>query len=1078
MELGEIEHHLSTHHLIQHAVVIYPKTGRLQNRLVALISLRETFEPSTGDEVNIAVSMEKELVVARIKEITDTISQQLPIFMIPEMWVIIESIPLMSSRKINRNAITQWTNDMNEATYFQILDMAAGDILDAEASTPTEKSIQKIVSRVLGLPDKRVGMSRSFVSMGGDSISAMQVMSRCRVANIKVTVQDILRSKSITQLALHAKASVSRRALDKEEEVDTYFPLSPIQQMFFDQAFSENTSFNQSFAVRVRTPLKLEDLTRAFKILIRQHSMLRARFSMDRNGVWTQKITTDVDGSFQLLSFDLELPDQITHIATASQDAVDIEKGPILAINVFNVKKSGQYLFLTASHLVVDLVSWRVLIQDLEEILENGALKSFKPLPFLSWCQLQTEYSEQHLAPNLALPSFMNTPYNADYWGMSFQSNTYGDIINEAFTLTPEVTKSLLSDVHGALRTNFVDICISTMLHSFHQTFPDREVPSTFIESHGRESWDDEIDNSRTVGWFTTMYPVQVEIGAQQSLTETIRRTKDARRLVSQNGWPYFASRFLNSQGREKFREEGVAEIIFNYEGQYQEMQSDQSLLRMDTTLCKEAQEADIGQDIRRFALFEISVVIIDGKASFTFIYNLKMLNASGIRRWIASYQNLLREATLFMPTMEPEYTLSDFPLLSLTPSSLHTLLQGRLPTLGWSEKDLEDAYPCSPLQQGLLVSQAKSSGSYDIQFSWEILSPSRSADVTVDLDQLDLAWQKVIEQHSTLRTLFAESVTGNGIYDQIVLKKFRSSILQFGTKDYMDVDAFLSREVSLPQMNGKVRHQFSVWQDFAKTVCTLDISHALIDGGSIATLTRDLALAYDGKIINKSSRDPVFREFIGYIQSQNIQTGLEYWKTFLESAEACYMPQLLDELELSKHGKQLHTMTLTLTETADSINRFCGANDATVSNLVQAVWAVVLRSYVGTDSVCFGYLTSGRDAPVQGIEYAVGSFINMLVCYAQIDENTTIRTLMGKIMSDFSQALLYQYCSLADIQHSLGFSGQQALFNTGVSVQRSHFTDPPVDSSLEFRILDGQDATEVILRFSHAHIYKSLTYS
>jgi non-ribosomal peptide synthase protein (TIGR01720 family) len=1058
IELGEVEHHLSTHPIVQHAVVLYPARGRLTKRLVAIISLRGNVQPSTGDEVKLAVSMSMEVLSARIRDIRDDISKQLPIFMIPETWVILENLPLTSSRKIHRNAIVQWIHEISESTHLQILDMVAGGPIDVGPLTPTEKSIQMVISHVLGLPIKQVEMSRSFVNIGGDSISAMQVMSRCRAVKIHVTVQDILRSKSITQLALCVKTSLAIGAIEREEEVDTPFPLSPIQRMYFDQAYSKHAAFNQSFTVKVKTPVKLNNLTFAINLLVLHHSMLRARFSVDKNGQWTQLVGADIDGSFQLKSHDVDVPDQINRIAIASQTAIDIEKGPLFAVDLFNINKMGQYLFLTASHLIVDLVSWRILLQDLEEILQNGALVSSKPLSFLTWSKLQTEYSEQHLSPDLALPSFVRTTSNANYWGMSSQSNTYADVANETFKFSPELTKILLNDVHGAMRTDFVDLCISAMLQSFGQIFQDREFPSVFVEGHGRESWDPEIDNSRTVGWFTTVYPVQVKIEPRQSVVETIRRTKDARRLVPQNGWSYFASRFLNAQGRDLLQD-SAAEIVFNYEGQYQQLESNESLLQMDSSICKEASQADVGREVRRFALFEVSVVMTDGAAAFCITYNRKMLNIGGIKRWCARYKNTLEEAALLLVDMVPMYTLSDFPLLPLTVFSLQTLVQKTLPQLGWSEIELEDAYPCSPLQQGLLINQAKGSGCYDCQFSWEIVSQSSSA--TVDLDRLDLAWQNVLQKHSTLRTVFVEGITDGSVYDQIVLKKVHCPITRYFEKD-LHMEAFLAQKLSISKQPGRPRHQFSVWQGSHKTVCRLDISHTLSDGGSPATLTRDLTHAYDGKSITSPSPDPVYRSFIAYIQKQPIQSSLEYWKHYLGSAEVCYMPHLIDELELEQRGKQLRTIALTLTESSDSINKFCAENKVTLSNLVQAVWAIVLRCYVGADSVCFGYLTSGRDTPIQGIEEAVGAFINMLVCYTKVHDDTTIRTVMDGIQADFSQSLSHQYCSLGDIQHSLGLSGQQPLFNTGISVQKIGSPDLPKDASVEFRSLGGQDVTEV----------------
>jgi hypothetical protein len=193
-----------------------------------------------------------------------------------------------------------------------------------------------------------------------------------------------------------------------------------------------------------------------------------------------------------------------------SQENVDIQNGPIFAADLFETRDKKQVLFLVAHHLSIDIVSWRIIIQDIEDILESGSLSSDKPLSFRTWCALQEEHI-RHDVDGSKLP-FQVIPANLVYWGMDDIPNSYGEVEHKTFVLDEEMTTSIMTQCHNALRTEAVDLLISAIVHSFRRTFSDRYLPTLFNEGHGRESWDADIDPSRTVGWFTNISPLRVTL--------------------------------------------------------------------------------------------------------------------------------------------------------------------------------------------------------------------------------------------------------------------------------------------------------------------------------------------------------------------------------------------------------------------------------------------------------------------------------------------------------------------------------------------------------------------------------------
>jgi hypothetical protein len=248
-----------------------------------------------------------------------------------------------------------------------------------------------------------------------------------------------------------------------------------------------------------------------------------------------------------------------------SQQCLDHEHGPLFAADLFDFD-DNQFAFLTAHHIVIDLVSWRLLLEELEEILRGGELLP-PALPFQKWAELQCEYAET-LKLDKILPSVEVPPLNFDYWGINREDNTYGNATQALFELDTDVSAMLLTSCHVALKTEPVEILLASLIQSWSHVFVDRPIPAIFNEGHGREPWSPDIDISRTVGWFTALSPILV--APCDDPTETVRKVKDFKRQIPGNGQPYFAKRCLTEEGREQYKTHWPMEILFNYLGQYQ----------------------------------------------------------------------------------------------------------------------------------------------------------------------------------------------------------------------------------------------------------------------------------------------------------------------------------------------------------------------------------------------------------------------------------------------------------------------------------------------------------------------------
>ncbi|KAJ5777393.1 hypothetical protein N7520_000639 [Penicillium odoratum] len=1063
MELGEIEHRIAANALVRNAVVILPKTGPFKKRLVTVMSINsisadtklisdKPCELLDEDDFNITG-------LAGLAEVQKSLESQLPIYMVPASWALIKKLPMLVSGKLDRKRITAWLESIDDETYDRIM-----QDYDSMKRGPTEKPqkqqehdgslkiIREIFSQVLNISLSKINVDRSFVSLGGDSITGMAVISRARKQGLVLTLNDILQSRTVKELSQFA-TSKAPAVIHREEKIGEEFALSPVQKMYMQSStsFQGAARFNQSMTVRISRRVEGEVLRRAIKAVTTQHAMFRARFSKGIDGKWQQKGAAEVDESFRFRLHSVSDTRGMVPRIAESQSCLDPMNGPIFAADLFNLRTGGQVLFLVAHHLCVDMVSWRIVLSDLEELVVSGSLSDEKALSFQSWCAMQLDRSKTHDI-DLELP-FTPEASNLAYWGMQDSPNVYGDIKMESFSLSEEATKFILEGCHEVFGTETVDVLLASIIDSFGQVFADRKIPTIYNEGHGRESWDASIDLSRTVGWFTTMSPLHVD-GQQGGIIDMIKRVKDTRRKIVDNGRPYFAKSLLQSGGDDF---QVPLEILFNYLGKMQQLERADSLFRHQGNVFDSSDFAvagDMGPETVRFALFEVSAIVVKERLNVAFTYNRNMKNEGQIRRWILQCKQTLEKDMSTLKTAAPEPTLSDYPLLPIDYKGLQSLTNNTFRKLGIrSKSDVEDIYPCSPMQEGLLLSQLRDPSAYMFHTIFEI-KDSRIG--KVDAERLAQAWQMLVERHPVLRTVFIDSNYSGGSFDQLVFKKIPDYVLRVECPE-CDVHEKLGA-ISLHNINAmrpaKISNQFTVCKTPpGRVFVKLEINHAIIDGGGVDVLLRDLTLAYDRRLPEGSG--PSFSEYIKFIRTQSRGQALDHWKKYLSGVNPCHLAS-----NAGYQAKRELKGILMNFQRYPELLVFCERASVTLSNLTLSAWAIVLKQFTGSDDVCFGYLSAGRDAPVNGIQDMVGIFINMLCCRVKFSPSNTLDHVSKRVNADYISSIPHQSCSLASIQHELGWQGQ-SLFNTTLSIQNHTVAGGTKDSGLTFDLQHAHDPSE-----------------
>jgi amino acid adenylation domain-containing protein/non-ribosomal peptide synthase protein (TIGR01720 family) len=1081
LELGEIEEQLIKQPDVQQCAVLLIKEGVCANKLVAVMTLKGGANSKVAGRLSLASDptegvdvLSGDLVSSTTANVSQALSGVLPSFMVPSCWIVAPQLPLMASGKTDRRFLTNCISSMSQDMYQLCTGQgSAVTAAEEEGLSPMEKTIRQVWSTVLNISEQSINPSAgSFVKMGGDSISAMEVVAQCRGKGIPLLIEQLLKAKSVKQLGKHfeqldlapapvspaagtSNATPTTVAQEEEEEDDniTMFGLSPIQRMFTRFSPGEN-HFNQSFLLKVSTDkarVTEDSVRQALDVVVKRHAMLRARFQK-LGRTYKQWIEPVVEESYTFQSWEMpastagafspEAAEQIRQ----TQQALDLENGPVFAGDLFNVG-AEQYLFLTAHHLVIDLVSWRIVLKDLEDYLVGGAISNYRSMSFEKWCRLLNAH-RKILAGTATVPFEVASP-DYRYWGMGGKPNYANDFEHHQFSLPVSTSEALLGSCNDIFGTESLDLFLAAVMHSFAATFQDRDIPPIYNEGHGREPWDPSIDLSRTVGWFTTIAPVWVDSRrCNKDILEYVKQVQTARRNTPHKGFSYFSSLDLE---RKPFS----IEVSFNYFGSFQQLDRSDALLKQVHFRNIDVDPCEVSEKHKKFSLIDINAESENNQLVFTFSFNSTMSRRNDIQRWISNYQKSLEHMARVLGPCDADSVCSP-----ATNVPRPVAQDPTVKVLGIADYNVEDIYPCTPSQQGMLLSQSKDVEVYWFRSVYELEFATR---VPITSDKLRQAWKAVVRRHPVLRTVFVEQDSTDGLYDQLVLKDYEPDVIEDevpASLSEADLAEFLKiQSIPSDMLRRRVpQHQLCLARQAStgRVFCSFLLSHAIADGGSMAVILRDFTTACEARPLDAAK--PLLKNYVDYIQSRNATDDINFWKKSLEDIEPTFLPAEEQSLaEKALHKAEVPVDKLSYAKIINAAREL----GISVFTLLQVTWALTLREYVNAvdrEECCFGIVTSGRDLPVKEIGDIVGPLVNILVSRVALPHDQTISQIAEAVHDNFIDSLAHQTSSLAEITHEVG-SG--TLFNTGMTLQKAVAGGQDVPA-VSFRPMGGQDPTEV----------------
>ncbi len=347
--------------------------------------------------------------------------------------MVLDGMPVTENGQIDRRRLRTWAQNVNDETYDLVQAMEEKES-PQPPGTELEKTLQRLCSQALSTPPEQLSEGLSFTQLGGDEEAAAELVTRCKRESIYLKVSEVTGPASISELVQIAASRSGGLSQNSEDEASDAFDLSPMQHLYFRSAMGGDYAqrsktdgsyrFNQSLLFRLNKEIRPEEINVAIEIVVNHHPMLRARFFRAASG-WTQRIMPPGTDTYALRHHHISSDNELEAAIEATQAGINIEAGPVFAVDYFSTNDGQQLVYLAAHHLVVDLSSWRLIMHDLDELLQNGALLSQATMPFGQWIAIQKE-SMQHADPASFLP-FDLGPGDYAYWGMDGVSNTYGD---------------------------------------------------------------------------------------------------------------------------------------------------------------------------------------------------------------------------------------------------------------------------------------------------------------------------------------------------------------------------------------------------------------------------------------------------------------------------------------------------------------------------------------------------------------------------------------------------------------------------------------------------------------------------
>ncbi|WP_459475345.1 condensation domain-containing protein, partial [Pseudomonas sp. No.117] len=838
-----------------------------------------------------------------------------------------------------------------------------------------------------------------------DSILSLQVVSRARQAGWRCTPKDIFEQQTIGGLAeimIPAESPTTEQGA-----VVGALALTPVQRWFFEQEIPARHHWNQSVLLEAKEQVwQAATLERALRALIIQHDALRLVFDgAEAHFHPLNELETAWESSTVLAHLTLADLDEWQPLAERLQRSLELARGPLLRAVLAELPGGGQRLLLVVHHLVVDGVSWRILLEDLHRTYRR--LDSDLPVDLppktsslQAWSKRLHEYAHSDAAR--AEQAFWTTHLAAadprlptlDASGRQ----TVSDALSVETRLDTATTQRLLKVAPASYRTQINDLLLTALARVLCR-WTGRDHALIQLEGHGREDLFADIDLSRTLGWFTSLYPVC--LAPEPDLGRSIVAIKEQLRGIPRRGLGFGVLRYLGDAAtRQALQRLPEPAITFNYLGQFADAageHADYAFSAGDTGANQDPQ-TPLGNWLT------LNGQVFNGALSLTWTFGRNVFAPAVIEQLAQALRAELEGVVDHCCSRtQASLTPSDVPLAGFGQAQLDQLVATHGP--------IDDLYPLTPMQRQMLSDAGQVAGDFVCQrvLTLQGLQPER----------LRRAWTLVLATHAVLRTQF--------LLTEPPLQLVRSQVnAPFEIVDGRGLDArgvqdLIGEERLRPfdLTAASLLRLLVIQQESGMCQVVLTTHHILLDGWSAARLYDDLLRAYLDDALPPLANG--FADYVGWLQRRDQRMQRDFWERELAPLERpCLLSAAAPAVSEDTQGHGCVGFDLTPKRSLD-LERYAKRERVTVNTLVQAAWLLALHLELQRSVVACGVTFAGRPPELPDIERQLGLFIHDVPLVADFDQDLSVQVWLQQLQALNLQLREQGYVALDELQRQRG---------------------------------------------------------
>lgn len=975
-------------------------------RVVEVMSIVREDQPGIRKLVSYVLTKDNQPL--SLRDVTGFLSKHLPDYMVPSALVQLNQWPTTSNGKLDRASLPFPSYD-------------TGDKFDAPVGI-IETTLADLWQGMLGT--QPIGRDDNFFELGGDSIISVQLVTRLRRLGMELSPRDLFEAPTIARLA--ERVQQYKGPQHQQGEVFGVAPVTPAQQWWLDSNPVNKRHFNQAVRLELKTDVDVGRLQQVLKWVAGHHDALRMTWVELGSEVFSEVRSLDDIQLDPISVHDISDQDDIavvcSYFADQLQAGLDPERGKPLAAALIKAKGHTE-LLLVVHHWNIDGVSWRFFLEDLEAAywaLSANATPQFDPktASWLQWANASTELAKSPEIADQAVfwerQVFAETIRLTETMPRSVAVASQMSIRRK---LSAEQTRYLLQTACKMTRASLEEILLTALLMSLIDT--QEQGLTVELESHGREAIFGLPDVSRTIGWFTAIYPLNMTLSAPRDLVVSLNEVKQQLRAVPGGGIGFG----LLAQQRPELAKSCQSQLTFNYLGQFDTVTRHSELFALSD------QPTGSAMDPRNPLLYllEFTAAVRHGALELELNYCSECFSEGQISVWLSKLaDNLHAIERLASRLQQPLLGVADLPHANVSENML-SVLRKQYP-------NVQDVYDLTPMQQGLLFHTlgANSDHTYIGQYLFEIKG---------DLDKTSFrqAWEHVVARHPVLRACFPVADKGHCM---VVLSE---AVLPWESLNWRDVPAAaLPYQLQCWQQQQVL--QFSLDQGPAIRFALIEVSkncyyfnvsfhHIILDGWSLAVMNREAAIIYrsvrDQGKVDQLPDAPPLAAYHSWLNRQSLDEAMVYWEHLLGDIDStCELPEWNQPDASIQSGAVSRHLNIELSQ---QLRTTAKRAQVSLSTLMQAAWALVVSHFNGQPDVVFGVTVAGRPTDLPHAEEMVGLFINTLPMRLYTYSDKSIVQWLQEIQKQQQESSRYEFTPLAGIQKCTALPAGKPLFDSYV---------------------------------------------